>query len=105
MALLAVNPEAEIGFHADYWTDLLRRQAPPYFAAFDYNPEVLDGVQCGIDEARGDAVVLTHPIWDLNPANYCEKLADVLAALETRSLRPRCISVFRALRFPFQLPD
>jgi hypothetical protein len=57
------------------------------------------------DVARGEAVVITHPLWDLNPANYCERLAGVLSNLEARGLSPKCISAFRAFRFPFELPD
>jgi hypothetical protein len=105
MARLAIDSTAQIDFSQDYWADLLRRQAPPYLEAFEFQTEVLDGVYCGLDEARAEAVILTHPLWDRNSANYCEKLSDAIATLETRGLQPRCISVFRALRFPFQLPD
>ena len=105
MTRLAMNSAASIDFSQDYWTNLLARQAAPYFSAFDLQTETINGVYCGLDETCGEAVVLTHPLWDLNSANYCETLADILYILEGRSLKPKCISVFRALRFPFELPE
>lgn len=105
MARLAMDATVGIDFDQSYWAALLARQAPPYFTAFDLQTEVFNGVYCGLDETQGEAVVLTHPLWDLNSSNYCEKLADTLAALEVRGFQARCQSVFRALRFPFQLAD
>jgi hypothetical protein len=93
-----------VDFAQDYWVSLLARQAPPYLEAFEFQVEILEGVYCGIDETRGEAVVITHPLWDLNPANFCERLAGVLSSLEVRGLSPKCISAFRAFRFPFELP-
>jgi ATP-dependent helicase YprA (DUF1998 family) len=105
MARLAMNSDVPIDFAPDYWANLLQRQAGPYLEAFDLQVEVSNGVYCGIDQSRGDAVIITHPLWDLNPANRCETLADVVSALEGRGLTPRCVSSFRALRFPFEFPD
>ena len=104
MARLAMDLNATIDLAQDYWVALLARQARPYLEAFDFQVEVLEGVYCGVDEVRAEAVVITHPLWDLNPANYCERLAGVLSNLEGRGLSPKCISAFRALRFPFELP-
>jgi DEAD/DEAH box helicase domain-containing protein len=104
MARLAMDSKASIDFSQDYWVDLLGRQAEPYFQAFDLEYEMLNGVPCGTDAVNGDAVILTHPLWDLNPANYSELLADVVSAVEARQLTPKCVSVFRALRFPFDIP-
>jgi DEAD/DEAH box helicase domain-containing protein len=104
MARLAMDATVAIDFSQDYWIGLLARQAELYFKAFDLQHEMLNGVACGTDDTTGDAVVLTHPLWDLNPANYCDVLADVISALEARQLRPKSISVFRAMRFPFEIP-
>jgi hypothetical protein len=100
-----MDAAATIDFAQDYWLDFLARQAPPYLEAFNFQVEIVEGVHCGIDEAQGEALVITHPLWDLNPANYGERLAGVLSSLEGRGLRPKCISAFRALRFPFELPN
>ena len=105
MARLALDATATIDFSQGYWVGLLASQAPPYLEAFEFQVETIDAVYCGIDEAKGEAVVITHPLWDLNPANYCERLAGVLSSLEGRGLTPKCISAFRALRFPFELPE
>jgi hypothetical protein len=104
MARLAMDATVAVDFAQDYWVSLLARQAPPYLEAFEFQVEILEGVYCGIDETRGEAVVITHPLWDLNPANFCERLAGVLSSLEVRGLSPKCISAFRAFRFPFELP-
>jgi hypothetical protein len=105
MVRLAMEPAAPIDFAQDCWANLLQRQAARYLEAFDLQVEVSNGVYCGIDESRGGAVIITHPLWDLNPANHCEMLADLVSALEGRGLTPRFVSSFRALRFPFEFPD
>jgi len=105
MARLAMDAGAAIDLEQDYWAGLIERQTPPYLETFGLQTEIVDGVYCGIDETRGDAVVVTHPLWDLNPANYCERLAGTLAQLEGRGLHPKCISAFRTVRFPFELPE
>jgi hypothetical protein len=105
MARLAMDAGSPIDFEQDYWAGLIERQGPPYLETFSFQTEIVDGVYCGIDDTRGDAVVITHPLWDLNPRNYCERLAGILAQLEGRGLHPKCISAFRALRFPFELPE
>jgi len=105
MARLAMDAGASIDFAQDYWAGLIGRQTPPYLETFGFQTEIVDDVYCGIDETRGDAVVVTHPLWDLNPTNYCERLAGALAQLEGRGLHPKCISAFRAFRFPFELPS
>jgi Lhr-like helicase len=105
MARLAMDATVAIDFSQDYWVGLLERQAEPYFKAFDLKCETVNGVPCGTDDASGYAAVLTHPLWDLSSANYSDALADVVSALETRQLAPKCISVFRALRFPFLVPE
>jgi DEAD/DEAH box helicase domain-containing protein len=104
MTRIAMDASVAIDFSQDYWTGLLDQQAQLYFDAFDLKYETINGVPCGTDDANGYAAVLTHPLWDLNPANYCDVLADVVAALEARQLAPKCMSVFRALRFPFEIP-
>jgi hypothetical protein len=104
MARLAMDSTAEIGFSQPYWIGLLERQAPLYFQAFGLAYEVINGVPCGTHDGDGYAAIMTHPLWDLNRANYCESLADVTSVLEARQFTPRCISVFRALRFPFEEP-
>jgi Lhr-like helicase len=104
MTRLAMDATVAVDFSQDYWAGLLGQQAELYFNAFDLKYETVNGVPCGTDEGSGYAAILTHPLWDLNTANYCDVLADVVSALEARQLAPKCMSVFRALRFPFEVP-
>ena len=104
MARLALDTNAPINFRQNYWIDLIHREAPAYFQAFNLNVEETDGVFAGIDNTRGEGIILTHPLWDQNPANFGEELAEAVSRIESRGLTPHFVSIFRALRFPFELP-
>jgi len=104
MARLALDASSAIDFRQSYWVDLVHREGPAYLQAFNLDVEETDGVFAGIDNTRGEAIILTHPLWDQNPANYGEELAETISRIEARGLTPHCVSIFRALRFPFQLP-
>jgi len=105
MARLALDASAAIDLRQSYWVDLVRREGPAYLEAFNLDVEETDGVFTGIDSTRGEGVILTHPLWDQNPANYGEDLAEAVSRIEAQGLTPHCVSIFRALRFPFEPPS
>ena len=103
MARLALDASAAIDLRQPYWADLVHREGPAYFEAFNLDVEETNGILVGTDNTRGEGIILTHPLWDQNPANYGEDLAAIVSRVEARGLTPHCVSIFRALRFPFQL--
>jgi hypothetical protein len=62
----------------------------------------LGELEAGIDEVNHLAVVLIHPLWDTNPANYRADVAAAVAEGERLDLRVQLHSVLRAVRFPYE---
>lgn len=102
MARLALDQGASIDLAHGYWRSLVERVAGPYLAGLDLTGEQLGGLQVGVNGATREAVILTHPLWDTNPANYRGDVATAVATLEGRGLRPVLRSVFMAVRFPYE---
>ncbi len=102
MARLALDAGAEITLGYQYWATLLARVANPYFLGLDLRPDVLAGLPSGISQATQEAIILVHPLWDRNPANYRPDVAAAVAEAEGRGLRPTLRSLFMATRFPYE---
>lgn len=102
MARLALDAGAEITLGYQYWATLLARIANPYFLGLDLRPDVLSGLPSGISQATQEAIILVHPLWDRNPANYRPDVAAAVAEAEGRGLRPTLRSLFMATRFPYE---
>jgi hypothetical protein len=81
---------------------LLGRVAEPYFSSNHMTRGHLGGLEAGIDEANHVAVVITHPLWDMNPANLRPDVAVAVAEGEHLDLRVRLLSVLRVVRFPYE---
>jgi hypothetical protein len=104
MACLALDSSAPIDLEQPFWKELLDAQAPALMDGFDLTPRTIATLRAGVDTTTNEAFLLVHPLWDLNPANHCAALAEACAEAVAQGLKPRPWSVFRAIRFPFELP-
>lgn len=100
MARFALDPAAPVDLNQSYWASLVERTAAPYFYGIRYTPTTLGGLQAGVD--GGSAVILTHPLWDADPANYRSDVAAAVAEAEQQGRKPVLKSIFRAVRFPYE---
>ena len=100
MTRLALDASARIDLDDPSWQELVQRTADPYFDARGYTPDWLAGIPAGHDSSQ--AVILTHPLWDTNQANFHPALAAAVAEAEARGWRWELRSVFRAVRFPYE---
>lgn len=102
MVRLTLDQEAEIGLHYSYWRSLVDRLAPLYFEGIGCIPEVVKDLHTGLNQITGEAVILTHPMWDTNPANYGATLARAVAEVQRLGFKPVTRSMLRAIRFPYE---
>ncbi|HHK43001.1 MAG TPA: DUF1998 domain-containing protein [Planctomycetaceae bacterium] len=101
MVRLALDPAAPIDFSVGYWSTLVARTAAPYFNGLNMCPVTLGGLAAGVD--AGDALILTHPLWDhVDPANYRAEVGAAVADAESQGLSWELRTIFRAVRFPYE---
>jgi Lhr-like helicase len=102
MAHLALDSNADISLQEPYWSSLVQRIAPAYFSGLGRTPISFAGLSAGIETLTNKAFILTHPLWDTDPMNLDPRLAAAFAAAERQGLEPVPLSVFRAVRFPYE---
>jgi hypothetical protein len=102
MVRLALDRTAPIDLRHPYWETLLSRIAEAYFTSNHMTHTELGELEAGIDEVNHLAVVLIHPLWDTNPANYRADVAAAVAEGERLDLKVQLHSVLRAVRFPYE---
>lgn len=102
MVRLTLDPRAEIGLHYSYWSSLVERIAPNYFEGVGCVHTVVEELHTGINQITGEAVILTHPMWDTSPANYGEPLARAVAEAQRLGFKPSPRSMLRVVRFPYE---
>jgi len=105
MARLALDPTAPIDLEQPFWKELLDAQVPALLDGFGLTPRTIGTLRAGVDTAKNEAFLFVHPLWDLNAANHCAALAEAWAEAVSQGLTPRLWSIFRAIRFPFELPS
>lgn len=100
LARLALNLSAPIDFTISYWQGLDALAARAYFAALPgWQHVTFGGLQAG---RRGnDAEIITHPLWDTEPANQCAQLAAARAQAVAAGCNVTYKSLFEVLRRPF----
>lgn len=101
MVRLALDHGAPIDLKTEYWAPLVERHATAYFRGLDLTPTTFGELPAGLG-LGGDAVILTHPLWDTTSSNMHAALAAAFADAEAQGFRPRARSIFRAVRFPFE---
>ncbi len=102
MVRLALDHHAAIDLTYPYWSSLLSRIAIPYFDGLNLAPQLFAGLHGGVNAYTGEAVILIHPLWDTNQANFRPDLAAAVAEVEQQGLTPVFCSVFHAARFPYE---
>jgi hypothetical protein len=102
MARLALEPDAVIDLASNYWSALVDRTAPTYFAGLGLIARDVGGLRVGVNTFTNEAIILVHPLWDRNPANYRADVAAAVAQIEAQGLTPRLRSLLRAVRFPYE---
>lgn len=103
MARLALDSSAPIDLEQPVWKELLDAQAPALLDGFNLTQRTIGTLRAGVDTTTKEAFLLVHPLWDLNQSNLCAPLADACAQASAQGLTPRPWSIFRAIRFPFEL--
>jgi DEAD/DEAH box helicase domain-containing protein len=104
MARLALDGSADIGFEQGYWRSLLQQVVPGYFNDLNLQPRQFGSLLGALDENQNEAIILTHPLWDIDirSGNFCPTLAEAYAQAEQTGYVPRLHSIFRAVRFPYE---
>jgi hypothetical protein len=101
LAYLALDSNTPITLDAPHWNSFLARIAAPYFIGLDLTPATFAGLPAGIT-TNNEAVILIHPLWDTNPANYHPDLAAAVQEAQRAGLSPIPKSLFRVVRFPYE---
>lgn len=102
MARLALDPDAAIGLSGNYWSTLVERMAATYFGGLGLTVRNVAGLRVGVNTFTNEAIILIHPLWDQNAANYRPEVAAAVAQTEAEGLTTKLRSVLRAVRFPYE---
>ncbi len=102
MVRLALDAQAPIDLNQTYWRSLVQRTSTSYFQGLGYVPMWLSGLPAGHDAGRNEVVILTHPLWDQQPANFGPDLARAVADAESKGWQWKLKTIFRAVRFPYE---
>lgn len=102
MVRLALNPNAQIDLNYDYWVDLVSSTAKSYFSGFDWEQTTFGSLLAGINSSSSEAVILIHPLWDINPENFRPEIVQAYTEAQEQGLAPKLKSIFTAIRFPYE---
>ncbi|MCB9759548.1 MAG: DEAD/DEAH box helicase [Alphaproteobacteria bacterium] len=101
MVRLALDRTAPVDLAVSYWSTLVARTAGPYFTGLNLTPTAFGSLPGGEDAVTNDAVILVHPLWDLDEANFRPEVAAAVADAERRGRRWKLKTIFRAARYPY----
>jgi DEAD/DEAH box helicase domain-containing protein len=101
LARLALDPSAPMDFSVPYWQSMAHPAVQAYCAGqAGWVYHSLSGVPAGVVRAHTELV--THPLWNLDPADQCPQLAASSArAAAQGSTGVTCKSLFDVLRRPY----
>lgn len=102
MARLALDDHAPIDLSINYWATFSDTIAAAYFGGLGLTQRTVSGLRVGVNPYTSEAIVLIHPLWDQNPANYRPEVAAAVAQIEAEGLTPKLRSLLRAVRFPYE---
>jgi hypothetical protein len=102
MARLALESEAPIDLSTSYWSTLSDTASATYFGGLGLMARNVSGLPVGVNPLTNEAIILIHPLWDQNPANYRPDVAAAIAESEAEGLTPTLGSLLRAVRFPYE---
>lgn len=103
MVRLALDPAASIDFQGA-WAPLVQRVVGSYFTGRGLARATFGGLDAGLDATLREAVIVTHPLWDAQRgwSNIRADLAAAIAEAEANGWKPRPLSLFRIVRFPYE---
>ena len=100
MTRLALDANAVIDFTVSYWQGLDLTAAVPYFRAVGLQQVQYGGLVVGIDGNYAEIIV--HPLWDIEPNNFCLQLATAYAQADSNGATDiNYKSIFEILRRPY----
>jgi ATP-dependent helicase YprA (DUF1998 family) len=100
LARLALDASAPIDFSVPYWHAMSHAAAQAYCAGqAGWVYHSLSGVPAGVFRTQSE--IITHPLWDLDPANECTQLAGSRAQAAALGTVVSCKSLFDVLRRPY----
>jgi DEAD/DEAH box helicase domain-containing protein len=101
LARLALDPSAPMDFSVPYWQSMAHPAVQAYCAGqAGWVYHSLSGVPAGVFRAQTELV--THPLWNPDPADQCPQLAASYAqAAAQGSTGVTCKSLFDVLRRPY----
>lgn len=104
MVRLALDPGAEIDLRQELWAPLVGRVVGPYFDGRGLEQAAFGGLDAGLDPTLREAVIVVHPLWDTQRgwSNLRVELATAIAEAEAAGWKPRPLSIFRLVRFPYE---
>ncbi|NLX97564.1 MAG: DEAD/DEAH box helicase [Rhodopirellula sp.] len=102
MAQLSLDANAQIDLNCSYWSTLVSRTVGPYFGGLNMAPRTFDTLAGGVDSFSNEAIILIHPLWDVDSSNYRPEVAAAVADAEAQGFRVTLRSVFHAVRFPYE---
>jgi Lhr-like helicase len=102
MARLALDPDAVIDLSISYWSSLNETISANYFTGLGLVPRAVSGLRVGVNSLTNEAIILLHPLWDQNAANYRPEVGAAVAQIEAEGLTPKLRSLLRAVRFPYE---
>jgi hypothetical protein len=101
LARLSLDPNAAIDFTVHYWQPLATTASNAYVSSqAQWQFVTFAGVPAG---RRGNIVeIITHPLWNRNPNNFCAQLAAAYAQAQAAGAQTiTCKSIFEVLRRPY----
>jgi DEAD/DEAH box helicase domain-containing protein len=102
MARLSLDAHAPIDLSVNYWATFSDTIATAYFGGLGLTQRTVSGLRVGVNPYTSEAIVLIHPLWDQNSANYRPEVASAVAQIEAEGLTPKLRSLLRAVRFPYE---
>jgi len=102
VARLALDANAQIDLNTPYWASLINTHGSSYFAGLNLSQTTFDELPGGFDSFNNEAVILIHPLWDQDQANYRPEVAAAVADAQSQGFSVQLRTVFRALRFPYE---
>jgi hypothetical protein len=73
-----------------------------YFGGLGLSARSVAGLRVGVNPHTNEAIILIHPLWDQNSANYRPEVAAAVAQIGAEGLTPKLRSLLRAVRFPYE---
>jgi len=102
MARLALDSSAQMDLNSGHWAGLVSQTTGPFFSGLNMTPTTFQSLPGGVDSFSNEAIILTHPLWDTQAANYRSEVAAAVADAQSQGLAVTLRSIFHTVRFPYE---